>query len=69
MKYLIENYPNFFKGWVYICILVIIVIFAFSFLKVAYDTKEMNCITYYTSLGYTGSGCDKYIERFVNAND
>ena len=51
--------------------LVIILMFYFMFTlnKVQKDNKEINCITYYTSLGYTASGCENIIERFVNNNE
>ena len=51
--------------------LVIILVFYFMFTlnKVQKDNKEINCITYYTSLGYTASGCESIVERFVNNNE
>ena len=40
-----------------------------TLVKVSNDTKETNCITYYTSLGYTANGCEKYVERFIAGNE
>lgn len=46
-------------------VLVVLIYFLFTFNRVKTQTDELNCITYYTSLGYAPKGCDKYIERFL----
>lgn len=52
----------------------VLVVLAISFLVIAFievreETKEINCINYYTSLGYKGKGCEKYINNFVGGLD
>lgn len=54
------------KFYLIILVSFVALLFLFSFIQVQKDTKEINCITYYTSLGYTANGCEKIIERFIN---
>ena len=41
--------------------------FLFTLNRVYTQSKEINCITYYTSLGYIANGCDKVVSNFVNS--
>lgn len=56
------------KVLITIGVLVVLIYFLFTFSSISKQTKEINCITYYTSLGYTANGCEKIIERFIGDN-
>lgn len=61
-----NNQVNKNKVLIVLAVIIFLLYFLFTFNRIREDTKEMNCLTYYTSLGYTANGCEKYIERFIN---
>lgn len=54
------------KYVVIICTIVFASYFLIVLNNVYNQTKEINCITYYTSLGYIANGCDKVVSNFIN---
>lgn len=60
-------YANYFK-YAFLCIVAIFLILFISVLiQVHNENKEINCITYYTSLGYTANGCENLVNKFIES--
>ena len=55
-----------FKYLCFFGVFVFAMYFLFTLNRVYEQQKEINCITYYTSLGYISRGCDKYVNDFIN---
>lgn len=53
----------------YIILSIFLLLFIITLIQVKHETKEINCITYYTSLGYTANGCDKIVRDYIDSND
>lgn len=59
------NFNNYFKYGFLAVLAIFLVLFVSTLISIHNETKEINCITYYSSLGYVASGCDSIVDRFI----